>query len=102
ILGNLSFFLGGKTAEEGHRWSPNLRAVRGSDQVCDKHRPFGCYTDMKKNTNEPSKIIRTNTAQPLVDRPGSAAEDGMLNIWRIWPSSRPVTGTSEAGKCGEE
>ncbi|EXA30278.1 hypothetical protein FOVG_18336 [Fusarium oxysporum f. sp. pisi HDV247] len=32
----------------------------------------------------------------------SAAEDGTLNIWRIWPSSRPVVGTSEAGKCGEE
>ncbi|RKK26968.1 hypothetical protein BFJ66_g16877 [Fusarium oxysporum f. sp. cepae] len=28
MIGNLSFFLGGKTAEDGHRWSPNLGAVR--------------------------------------------------------------------------
>jgi hypothetical protein len=27
-IGNLPFFLGGKTAEKGHRWSPNLGAVR--------------------------------------------------------------------------
>jgi hypothetical protein len=27
MMGNLSFFLGGKTAEDGHRWSPNLGAV---------------------------------------------------------------------------
>jgi hypothetical protein len=30
MMGNLSFFLGGKTAEDGHRWSPNLRAVRAA------------------------------------------------------------------------
>ncbi|KAJ0130531.1 Uncharacterized protein HZ326_26364, partial [Fusarium oxysporum f. sp. albedinis] len=30
IAGNLSFFLGGKTAEDGHRWSLNLRAVRAA------------------------------------------------------------------------
>ncbi|KAJ0127700.1 Uncharacterized protein HZ326_23018 [Fusarium oxysporum f. sp. albedinis] len=30
MIGNLSFFLGGKTAEDGHRWSPNLRAVRAA------------------------------------------------------------------------
>ncbi|KAG7000626.1 hypothetical protein FOFC_03578 [Fusarium oxysporum] len=30
MMGNLSFFLGDKTAEEGHRWSPNLRAVRAA------------------------------------------------------------------------
>ncbi|EWZ28157.1 hypothetical protein FOZG_18121 [Fusarium oxysporum Fo47] len=62
MIGNLSFFLGGKTAEDGHRWSPNLEAVRGSDQIDQ----------------------------------ASAADDGTLNIWRIWPSSRPVVGTSEA------
>ncbi|EXL64252.1 hypothetical protein FOPG_19481 [Fusarium oxysporum f. sp. conglutinans race 2 54008] len=28
MMGNLSFFLGGKTAEDGHRWCPNFRAVR--------------------------------------------------------------------------
>ncbi|KAL9561263.1 hypothetical protein ACKAV7_014618 [Fusarium commune] len=28
MIGNLSFFLGGKTAEDGHRWSPNLGAVQ--------------------------------------------------------------------------
>jgi hypothetical protein len=27
IMGNLSFFLGGKSAEDGHKWSPNLVAV---------------------------------------------------------------------------
>lgn len=27
-VGNLSFFLGGKTAEDGYKWSPNLQAVR--------------------------------------------------------------------------
>jgi hypothetical protein len=32
----------------------------------------------------------------------SGAEDGTLNTWRICPSSRPVAGTSEAGKRGEE
>ncbi|RKK08347.1 hypothetical protein BFJ68_g17485 [Fusarium oxysporum] len=30
IIGNLSFFLGGKRAEDGHRWSPNLGAVRAA------------------------------------------------------------------------
>jgi hypothetical protein len=30
IIGNQSFFLGGKTAEDGHRWSPNLGAVRAA------------------------------------------------------------------------
>ncbi|KAL9570493.1 hypothetical protein ACKAV7_005381, partial [Fusarium commune] len=30
MMGNLSFFLGGKTADDGHRWSPNLRAVRAA------------------------------------------------------------------------
>ncbi|RKL16970.1 hypothetical protein BFJ72_g15309, partial [Fusarium proliferatum] len=30
MMGNLSFFLKGKTAEDGHRWSPNLRAVRAA------------------------------------------------------------------------
>ncbi|EXM12831.1 hypothetical protein FOTG_18696, partial [Fusarium oxysporum f. sp. vasinfectum 25433] len=32
----------------------------------------------------------------------SAAEDGTLNTWRSWPSSRPAAGTSEAGNGGEE
>jgi hypothetical protein len=30
MMGNLSFFPGGKTVEDGHRWSPNLRAVRAA------------------------------------------------------------------------
>ncbi|KAF6518133.1 hypothetical protein HZS61_002211 [Fusarium oxysporum f. sp. conglutinans] len=30
MIGNLSFFLGGKTAEDGHKWSPNLAAVRAA------------------------------------------------------------------------
>jgi hypothetical protein len=30
MMGNLSFFLGGKTAEDGHKWSPNLGAVRAA------------------------------------------------------------------------
>jgi hypothetical protein len=30
MIGNLSFFLGGKTAEDGHRWNPNLGAVRAA------------------------------------------------------------------------
>ncbi|KNB06199.1 hypothetical protein FOXG_06987 [Fusarium oxysporum f. sp. lycopersici 4287] len=30
MIGNLPFFLGGKTAEDGHRWSPNLGAVRAT------------------------------------------------------------------------
>lgn len=28
MMGNLSFFLGGKTVEDGHKWSSNLGAVR--------------------------------------------------------------------------
>jgi hypothetical protein len=27
-IGNLSFFLGGKSASDGPKWSPNLQAVR--------------------------------------------------------------------------
>ncbi|EXA32105.1 hypothetical protein FOVG_16682 [Fusarium oxysporum f. sp. pisi HDV247] len=30
MMGNLSFFLGGKTAEDGHKWRPNLAAVRAA------------------------------------------------------------------------
>ncbi|KAF4334758.1 endonuclease exonuclease phosphatase [Fusarium beomiforme] len=30
MMGNLSFFPGGKTAEDGHRWSPNSTAVRAA------------------------------------------------------------------------
>ncbi|EXA29409.1 hypothetical protein FOVG_19092 [Fusarium oxysporum f. sp. pisi HDV247] len=30
MMGNLSFFLGGKTAEDGHTWRPNLAAVRAA------------------------------------------------------------------------
>ncbi|RYC78634.1 hypothetical protein BFJ63_vAg18491 [Fusarium oxysporum f. sp. narcissi] len=30
MIGNLSFFLGGKTADDGHRWSPDLGAVRAA------------------------------------------------------------------------
>jgi hypothetical protein len=55
----------------------------------------------KKYTNKLNKIIRNNTVQPLVDRLGLAAGDRTLNTWRIWPSSRPVAGTSEAGESGK-
>jgi hypothetical protein len=30
MIGNLSFFLGGKTAEEGRKWRPNLVVVRAA------------------------------------------------------------------------
>ena len=30
MMGNLSFFLGGKTAEDGDKWRPNLGAVRAA------------------------------------------------------------------------
>ena len=28
MMGNLSFFLGGKPASDGPKWAPNLEAVR--------------------------------------------------------------------------
>ena len=30
MMGNLSFFLGGKAASDGTEWAPNLRAVRAA------------------------------------------------------------------------
>jgi hypothetical protein len=30
MIGNLSFFLGGKSASDGAKWRPNLEAVRAT------------------------------------------------------------------------
>lgn len=34
-------------------------------------------------------------------RAGANVRDGTLNTGRIWPSGRPVAGTSEAGESGK-
>ncbi|KAM3502786.1 hypothetical protein MY11210_008956 [Beauveria gryllotalpidicola] len=37
LMGNLSFFLGGKAASDGDKWTPNIEAVKATVQFCNSY-----------------------------------------------------------------
>ncbi|KAJ3455142.1 hypothetical protein MRS44_013742 [Fusarium solani] len=79
MMGNLSYFLGGKSASDGPKWTPNLKAVRAAVKFA----------------------MATGRLSLMLTDHASAAGDRMLNTWRNRPSSRPVK-QSQASGAGKE